>query len=89
MPRSACWDKTYLCEVVKMTGNKETVTIPTQAGSTVFQNIFDGIKVMDKKKGLKVPSYGGFMANYNDRHGMKKMEEKGKIDKNEDRISLK
>ena len=37
-----------------MTGNKETVAIPT-----IFQN---EIEAMDKIEGLKVPSDGGFMA---------------------------
>ena len=72
-----------------MIGNEETVTIPTQAGSAIFQNIYDEIEAMDKIKGLEVSSDGGFIANYNDRHGMRKMEEKRKINKNKDRISLK
>ena len=46
----------YLCEVVKTTGNKETDAIPTQAESTVFQNIFNKIEAMDKIEGVEVPS---------------------------------
>ena len=38
---------------------------------------------------LKVPSNGGFIANYNDRNGMKEMEEKRMINEDENMISLK
>ena len=54
-----------------------------------FQNIFDKIKAMAQIAWLKVPSNGGFIANYNDRNGMKEMEEKRKIDEDKNMISLK
>ena len=54
-----------------------------------FQNLLDKLKAMDQIEELKVPSDGGFMANYNDRNGMKEMEEKRKIDEDKNMISLK
>ena len=33
-----------------------------------FQNLFDEIEAMEQIEGFKVPSDGGFMANYNNRN---------------------
>ena len=50
-------------------------------------SLHNKIKVMEQIKGLKIPFDGGFMANYNNRSGKRKMEEEMKIDG--DMINLK
>ena len=54
-----------------------------------FRNTFDEIEAMEQIEGLKVPSDGGFLANYNDRNGMKEMEEEEKKIDDEMRIEAK
>ena len=59
-----------------------------------FQNLVDELKAMDQIEELKVPSDGGFMANYNDRNKFsenktKEMKEDRVIDRDERIINLK